>query len=59
MTITCLECDHEHKVTVIRGEYPQDDYVDGPENCESCGADLAGGPYDDRAAERKQMGITD
>lgn len=56
----CPECDHSHEVPVIRGEYPEEDYADIPDECESCGVsfleiDPSG---DDRRSERRQMGIT-
>ena len=61
VSIICLECDHAHDVVIVRGEYPSDDYADGPESCESCGADLDGSNIPSeascRASERRQMGI--
>jgi hypothetical protein len=62
ITVTCLECDHNHEVAMIRGEYPSDDYCECPTHCEACGAPFDGdwNMVDDGPQhERRQMGITD
>jgi len=60
-TFYCPECDHEHEIEIIRGEYPDQDYYDWPETCEACGEqieEMFAGGGDDRQSERRQMGIT-
>ncbi len=60
-TYTCPECDHDHDVVVVRGEYPEDDYAEFPECCEACGEvfDHVDSVDAERKAERRQMGITE
>ena len=56
-TITCLECDHEHEIEIIRGETEFEDFAECPDACESCGASFDTPDFDDRRSERRQMGI--
>lgn len=40
---TCLECDHELEVPVLRDPDYGDEYTDIPEECPACGADTSAG----------------